>query len=237
MFQSFPPTLCGCGCYELSPPVWITCTFLNCTTQVHSWPVNGHASYQVPQFILLYSSGCGSVQFKRSWPCDTQDLNPRLCQSRELARNMCQAEGEKQACVVCRWHGAALLKGFAFPRHGGDAVLWQLHPQLPTSAAPEGECLSPSVCAGCTEPLTRYIHTVWPDLWWLVGNVTAGAVGSSGIAAFSEVVSGQAGRPQHRWLLSALYLLSLKERRLTESVYKNSLQWMCRSTAIQCPMV
>lgn len=72
-----------------------------------------------------------------------------------------------------------------FPGVGELLCLWQLHPRLPTSAAPEGECLSPCVCAGCTEPLARSIHTAWPDLQWLVGNVTAGAGGSSGVMAFS----------------------------------------------------
>lgn len=42
--------------------------------------------------------------------------------------------------------------------------------------------------------------------------------------AFSEDVSRQAVRPQHKWLLSALDLLSLQERQLTESVFKNFLQ-------------
>lgn len=97
MFQSF------------LPPLWVLwivtscvnhCTFLNCTTQVHSWPVNGHTSYQVPQFILPYSSGCGSVRFQPSWPCDTQDLNLRLCQSRELPETYVSGRRKAGMCGV-----------------------------------------------------------------------------------------------------------------------------------------
>lgn len=131
MFQSFPPPLCGSECYELSPPMWITCTFLNSTTQVHSCPVNSHTSYQVPQFILLYSS----VQFRCSWPCDTQDLNLRLPEQGTGQKHTCQAEGEKQACVGCRWHRATLLRGFAFPWHGGAAL-----PLAAASSTPSFSC-------------------------------------------------------------------------------------------------
>lgn len=133
MFQSLRPPLCGSGCFELSPSLWITCTF--CTTQVHSWPVNDHTSYQVPQFILLYSSGCGSVQFKRSWPVI---LKTWIWDSAEQGmghKHKCQAEGEKQAYVGCRWHRATLLRGFAFPRRGRAAV-----PLAAASSTPYFSC-------------------------------------------------------------------------------------------------
>lgn len=117
---------------------------LNCTTQVHSSPVNGYSSYQVPQFILLYSSGCGSVQFKCFWPCDTQDLNLRHCQSRELARNICVRQKEKSRHVWGAGDTEQHCSGaLHFPGVGELLCLWQLHPQLPTSAAPEGDVCHP----------------------------------------------------------------------------------------------
>lgn len=37
-FAGIPTTFVWQWVLELSPPTWITCCFLNCTTQAHCWP-------------------------------------------------------------------------------------------------------------------------------------------------------------------------------------------------------
>lgn len=150
--------LCGSPALSWTVP-------LKCTPD----PVNCHPSYQVPQFILLYSSGCGSLQFKRFWPCDTQDLNLRLCQSREVARNIHVRQKEKSRHVwgagdTGQHHSGALHS----PGVGELLCLWQLHLssllQLLLSAIAVTLCVcrmywATHACHSCS--LTRSLVPCW----------------------------------------------------------------------------
>lgn len=236
-------------CFSHSHQLYVTVGIRNChllcESPALSWTVPLKCTpdqWMVTLHINCHNSPCctpqtDSVQLKHSWPCNTQDLNPRFCQSRELARNICVRQKEKSRHVWCAGDtGQHCSRALHSPGVGellcsGSCILNSLLQLLLRANVCHPLCvqdvLSHSHVTFICLSLARSLMACWECHSW----------SSSGTVAFSEVVSGQAARPQHKWLLCALYLLSLKERRLTESVFKNFLQWACHSTAVQCPMV
>lgn len=184
----------------------------------------------MPKFILLYSSDCTTVQFVLFQPCDPQDLNARLCQSRELSKNRF-VEGKVLERSTALWGAGGPGQHYWGTWHSpgtGELVCpWQLCPQLHASAATERECLCHPLCECRTCVFNWAPHTLssysWSDPWWLVGCVRRGVMGWSGVTSFSEA--------------AICMLFSLQEKLLAEYIFKDFLQWMCHMKACHHPVV